>query len=82
MNINIEIHFISYKNKVMRRGEFPLRRKQPAEVAFEFWRQIRREMPYGGELVKVKAAGEDITELVMELEKQERHKALNDNLPF
>ncbi|OIK14261.1 hypothetical protein BIV60_12200 [Bacillus sp. MUM 116] len=69
MNVSIELHFISNENKVMRRGEFPLRRKRPEEVAFEFWKQIKREMPFGGELVRVKASGEDITELVMELEK-------------
>ncbi|OIK17209.1 hypothetical protein BIV60_00535 [Bacillus sp. MUM 116] len=69
MNVSIEFHFISNENKVMRRGEFPLRRKRPEEVAFEFWKQIKREMPFDGELVRVKASGEDITELVMELEK-------------
>ncbi|MDQ6598897.1 hypothetical protein [Bacillus salipaludis] len=49
MNVSIKLHFISNENKVMRRGEFPLRRKRPEEVTFLFWKQIKREMPFGGE---------------------------------
>ncbi|OIK11968.1 hypothetical protein BIV60_17080 [Bacillus sp. MUM 116] len=64
MNISIEIHFISADNKIMQRDEFPLRRRKPEEVAFEWLKQIRREMPYFEEVVLVKADGEDITELV------------------
>jgi hypothetical protein len=46
-----------------------LRGKKPEAVAFNWWKQIRKEMPYWPELVKVMCDGEDITEKVMELEK-------------
>lgn len=69
MNIVIEIHFISAESKVLQSGSFLLKRRKPEEVAYEFWKQIKRRMPYGGEIQKVLANGEDITELVIELEK-------------
>jgi hypothetical protein len=68
MNVTIEIHYITNGNKVMQRGSFPLRRKKPEEVAFEWFRQIRREMPFGAELEKIIVDGEDVTELVKELD--------------
>jgi hypothetical protein len=69
MTVLIVIHFISSENKIMQRGSFPLKGKTKEVVAFEWWKQIRREMPYGGELEKVTANGEDITEKVKEMEK-------------
>lgn len=69
MNVLIVIHFISSENKIMQRGSFPLKGKTKEVVAFEWWNQIRREMPYGGELEKVTADEEDITEKVKEMEK-------------
>jgi hypothetical protein len=69
MNVLIVVHFISSENKIMQRGSFPLKGKAKEVVAFEWWNQIRREMPYGGELEKVTADGEDITEKVKEMEK-------------
>jgi hypothetical protein len=68
MNVTIEVHYITNDNKVMQRGSFPLRRKKPEEVAYEWFRQIRREMPFGAELEKVIVDGEDLTELVKELD--------------
>jgi hypothetical protein len=68
MNVLIVVHFISSDNKVMQRGSFPLLRKTKEQVAFEWWKKIRRDMPYGGELEKVLADGEDITEKVKELD--------------
>jgi len=69
MNITIQISYISNDNKVMQRGSFPLRRRKPEVVAYDWFKEIRREMPFGAELEKVIADGEDITELVKELEK-------------
>jgi hypothetical protein len=68
MTVLIVIHFISSDNKIMQRGSFPLKGKTKEQVAFEWWKKIRREMPYGGELEKVLADGEDITEKVKEME--------------
>jgi glycerol-3-phosphate dehydrogenase len=69
MNVLIVIHYISNDNKVMQRGSFPLRGKTKEQVAYEWLRRIKREMPYYEELEKVTADGEDITEKVKELEK-------------
>jgi hypothetical protein len=69
MNVLIVIHYISNDNKVMQRGSFPLRRKSKEQVAYEWLRQIKRQMPYYEELEKITADGEDITEKVKELEK-------------
>jgi glycerol-3-phosphate dehydrogenase len=67
MNVLIVIHYISNDNKVMQRGSFPLRGKTKVQVAYEWLRQIKREMPYYEELEKVIVDGEDITELVLKL---------------
>lgn len=70
MTIIIQIHYISGAgNKILQQGEFRVGKKKVEEVAFEFWKQIQRSTPYGGQLEKVIAAGEDITEKVIELEK-------------
>jgi hypothetical protein len=69
MNVLIQISYISNENEVLQRGSFPLRGKKKEVAAFQWWRQIRREMPYWPKLVKVLVDGEDITELVKELEK-------------
>jgi hypothetical protein len=68
MNVFIQINFISCDSKILQQGSFPLRGRKREEVAFEFWKQIRRYMPYGGELARVRADGEDITELVKKLD--------------
>jgi hypothetical protein len=69
MNVLIVIHYISNDNKVMQRGSFPLKRRTKEQVAYEWLRQIKRQMPYYEELEKVTADGEDITEKVKKLEK-------------
>jgi hypothetical protein len=69
MNVLIQISYISNNNEVLQRGIFPLRGKKKEEVAYGWWRQIRREMTYWPELVKVVCDGEDITELVKKQEK-------------
>lgn len=70
MIVIIQIHYTSGAgNKILQQGEFRIGKKKVEEVAFEFWKQIKRSLPYGGELEKVVAGDEDITEKVMELEK-------------
>lgn len=69
MNVTIQISYISNESQVMQRGSFPLKRREPERVAYEWFNQIRREMPFGAEIEKVIADGEDITELVKELDK-------------
>lgn len=69
MNVTLQISYISNENHVTQRGSFPLKRRKPEEVAYEWFKEIRREMPFSAELESVIADGEDITELVMELEK-------------
>lgn len=69
MSVLIVIHYISADNKVMQRGTFPLKGKTKEQVAYEWLKQIKRQMPYYEELEKVTADGEDITEKVKEMEK-------------
>jgi hypothetical protein len=80
MNIVIRIDYKASGNKAYQGGSFPLRGRKPEQVALDWWKQIKREMSYRAELEKVTANGEDITELVQDLE----DKALNHNLdlPF
>jgi hypothetical protein len=70
MNVTIQIHYVAIenKNRVLQRGSFPLRDKKPEQVALEFWRRIKKEMPLEIAIVQVIADGEDITEVVKELD--------------
>ena len=71
MTVAIQIHYIAIENNVkcLRRWEVRLGRKKPEQVAYEWWKQIKRESFVDLELEKVIADGEDITNLVKELEK-------------
>jgi hypothetical protein len=69
MNVLIQIFYTTNDNSVLRRGNFPLKIRKPEEVAFEFWKLIKKEHPYECELEKVIANGEDVTQLVKNLEK-------------
>jgi hypothetical protein len=53
----------------MRRGEFPLKRRQPEQAAYDFWVWIKNEHPFECEIEKVLCDNENITEKVKELEK-------------
>jgi hypothetical protein len=66
----------------MQRLLFRLRGRKPERVAYEFWKSIKKEMPYPVVLEEVLAAGEDVTQQVKELEKQELLNVMNDDLPF
>jgi hypothetical protein len=78
VNVNIQIHYVA-ASRILQRGSFPLRGRKPEQVAYEFWKQIQKEMSYRAVLEEVIADGDqDITELVREIER----KHLDGNLPF
>ncbi|MBT2722332.1 hypothetical protein [Bacillus sp. ISL-46] len=82
MNVVIEIHYKS-DSRALRTGTFPLRGRNPEKVALDFWKQIKKEMAHRAELEKIIVDGDkDITQLVIDLEKEEWNKSMNDNLPF
>ncbi|TDL65169.1 hypothetical protein E2R56_25150 [Rhodococcus qingshengii] len=69
VNVLIQISYISRDNNVMRRGSFQLNGNSKEKVAFDWWKKIQREMPFGGDLQQVIVDGEDITDLVKALDK-------------
>jgi hypothetical protein len=69
VNVLIQISYISRDNNVMRRGSFQLKGKTKEKVAFDWWKKIQREMPFEADLEQVIVDGEDITDLVKELDK-------------
>jgi hypothetical protein len=81
MYITIEIHYKA-DSKMMQRAFFPVRGRKPEKVALDFWKEIKKELSYRVELEEVFAAGEDVTEKVKELERQEMLSNMNDGLPF
>jgi exonuclease III len=82
MNVTIEIHYNS-DSRALQKGNFPLRDRKAEYVALEFWKHIQKNMSHRGEIEKIIVEGDkDITQRVIDLEKEEWHKAMNDNLPF
>ncbi|WP_284037478.1 hypothetical protein [Neobacillus sp. 114] len=82
MTIHIQINYIA-SSKLSQSGTFQLRGRRPEQVALAFWKQIKKDMSYHANLVTVILNGDqDITQMVIELEKQEWDKSLDDNLPF
>ncbi|MBO0962398.1 hypothetical protein J1P26_22100 [Neobacillus sp. MM2021_6] len=84
MTVIIHIHYTSSGSRSYQRAEIQLRGKSKERAALDFWKWIQKRLPYGGELEKVLVEKEDITEAVLELEKQEQLKAFYaaDDLPF
>jgi hypothetical protein len=84
MNISIEVHYSSGGSRALRKGSFPLRGRKPEYVALEFWKQIKKDHSQHAELEQIIVDGDqDITQLVLDLEKEKRIKIMNeDNLPF
>lgn len=81
MNVTFEIHYKA-DSRIMQRASFPLRGRKVEGVALQFWKDIKKELPYNVELEEVIAAGEEITDKVKELERQELLNIMNDDLPF
>lgn len=67
MKVLIQIIYMANENKVMQRASFPLKRRKPEEVAYEWWRQIRVHYETF-ELLEVTANEEGITDKVKELD--------------
>ncbi|MDP4085782.1 MAG: hypothetical protein Q8934_14345 [Bacillota bacterium] len=69
MNINIRIDYSMNRNTSYRQGSFPLGGKTPEEVAYQWWRQIKKEHSYWVELEKVVVnAEQDITDKIKAIE--------------
>jgi hypothetical protein len=66
VNVIISIRYNSPAGPVLQQGEFYLKGKKPEEIAFNWWKQIQREV-YTDELISVEVNGEDITEKVRDL---------------
>ncbi|MBO0961632.1 hypothetical protein J1P26_18155 [Neobacillus sp. MM2021_6] len=84
MTVIIEIHFTA-ASRGYKKGEFQLRGRKPEFLALQFWKQINKELSYRAKLEKVIVdGGQDITEAVLELERQEDLKAFYaaDDLHF
>lgn len=54
----------------MQKAVFPLKGRHPAEVAFDWWKQIKREM-HVNELEKVICDGQDITAIIKDMDTKE-----------
>lgn len=77
--ITIEIHYKA-ASRIFQRASFPLKGRQPEQVALAFWKDIRKEMSYHAQLERVIVNGDqDITQLVTDLETQVEDDL---NLPF
>lgn len=68
LNIHIEVHFVANKNRVLKQGSFPLKGRKPEIVAFNWWKEIKRELPVDY-LEKILVNGEEITKQITELDK-------------
>jgi hypothetical protein len=71
MTVIIQIHYVVIDPDIRayRKGAFPLKGKKREDVAYEFWRWIKRQSSLELELEQVLCEKEDITELVRKLEK-------------
>jgi hypothetical protein len=82
MNVSIRIDYIA-SSKVSQTASFPLRRRTKEQVAYEWWKYLKKETSYRATLDKVFADGDDITDLVKELEEKEwNYTDGMDYLPF
>ncbi|MFB7301666.1 hypothetical protein [Heyndrickxia sporothermodurans] len=80
----IEIHYIvaGINNRTLQKGQFPLKGRSKEQVAYEFWREIKKQTSLDVEIEKIICENIDITEQVKTLEKRNINKVTNDNLPF
>jgi hypothetical protein len=77
MTVLIQIHYITNDNKVLRRGSFLLKGKKKEEIALEFWKWIKKEHPFECEIEKVIVDGDDLTDLVNNLQKRIYNKGIS-----
>lgn len=78
----IQIIFISSVSgsKILQRSEFQMGGRTPAQLAYQWWEQIKREM-HVAELHQCLCNGEDITDQVKAIDRQQKTRSLN-NFPF
>ncbi|MCM3665496.1 hypothetical protein M3204_13850 [Mesobacillus subterraneus] len=69
MNVTIQIKFLSDAGRVYQSGTFPLRRRKPEEIAYEWLQQIKRKVTYQKLISVIVDGNEDITGKVLEMEK-------------
>jgi hypothetical protein len=71
MNVTIQIIYRSAASgsKILQRCSFPLKGKQPWEVALDWWTKIQREM-HVDRLEQVMCDGQDITENIRAMHKK------------
>lgn len=69
MTVNIQFFYIANGTRVMQKANFHLKGRKPEEIAYDWWRQIKREMPVD-DLEKVVCNGEDITRILEEMDKK------------
>ncbi|WP_419955953.1 hypothetical protein ACN6MT_11430 [Neobacillus niacini] len=83
MTAVVEIHY-QVTSRAYQKGSFELRGRTKEQIAFEFWKQIQKNMSYHAELEKVICDNEDITEKVIKQVEEERKRKheLSDYLPF
>jgi hypothetical protein len=81
MNVFIKIDYIA-SARVSQSGLFPLRGRTPEKVALKWWKYLKKETSYRATISTVLADGQDITQLVKDLEESEWENAMQDNLPF
>ncbi|WML45402.1 hypothetical protein [Neobacillus sp. PS3-40] len=81
MNVIIQMVYSVHGSKNSREASFPPRGKRPEELAYDWWKQIKKEMSYFAKLEKVVVNGEqDITETMINMENAIHH--LQGELPF
>lgn len=69
MNVRISIKYLSPAGKVQQGGSFHTRGRKPEAIAYDWIKQIKKEV-YFEELLEVMVDGnEDITEKVLEMQK-------------
>lgn len=69
MNVNIRIKYSFPAGRAQQGGSFPLRGRKPEQVAFEWLKQIKREVNFEELLEVIVDEKEDITEKILEMEK-------------
>jgi hypothetical protein len=81
MNVIIRMVYSTHGSKSSREASFSLRSsKRAVDVAYEWWKEIKKDMSYFAKLEKVILNGEkDITETILRMD----HTIVStDELPF
>lgn len=85
MNVIIQIHYTSIANtRGYQKAEISLKGRRPEIAAYEFWKWIKKQNQIEVSAEKILCEDQDITEVVLVIEKQEELKTFYaaDDLPF